>query len=360
MIKILYISSFATLQGGGQRSLLLLLKNIDRSRFSPILAVPASGELQTAAEQAGVPVEIIALARLRAMPWRGWWQGLQHLAEVVKKYGISLVHADAPRLAMYAIMLKPRFRLRVIMHARVSDRVAWQDRLIGAFADGIIAVSQGVAQRFSGARVRVIYNAVDLAAFKPRVRALAASEILHIGYFGRIHPRKGIDVLLQSLRYVQAKVTVTVMGSGDAQYLERLKQISDPAMVRFMPYQKDIVAAMNNVDVVVLPACYREGLARIILEGLALGKVVLASDLPENREALGPEFSDWLFPKDDAKALARLIDRINNDPQARLRAAERTRARAEKEFNAAVNTQRIERFYDELTHMPGRNTDKEK
>lgn len=191
--------------------------------------------------------------------------------------------------------------------------------------------------------VRILYNSVELDVFLPVPRI--NNGILKIGYFGRIHRGKGIDVLIKAVKRLGNNIEVVVMGDGDNQCLEELRQMSTHANICFKGYKKDIISDIAEVDVVVLPSIKGEGLSRIIIESMAMGKIVVASDKPSNREALGEELEEFLFPAGDDEKLAAVIERIAKNNKIISENASLCRKRAEQFFDVKKNTQEIERIY---------------
>ncbi|MFH1459648.1 MAG: glycosyltransferase [Candidatus Omnitrophota bacterium] len=354
-INILFMSSFGSLQGGGQRSLLLLLKYLDKSKFTSFVAVPDSGELSEAVSGLGVKVFVISLPRLRSLNIFRTIDSIYRLFLICREYKIDIIHTDAPRQTLYAALIKRFLKISLILHLRVTDTVGWIDKLIYPFTDKMIAVSVAVSYRFDFAhnfkdKVKVVYNAVDLEEYQmqdipsPRPKLVA-------GYFGRIARRKGIEVLIKAVKRIPDQVKLIITGSGDLQYLKELKllcigiKLED---IEFCEYHKNVIKEINNCDVIVLPSIKGEGLSRVIIEAMALGKVAIVSDLAENKEALGDELNEFIFPQGDDQALFLIIDKIIKNREILILKRNLLRKRAEEFFNAAKNTKQIENIYDEL------------
>src|SRR5512135_1638740 len=96
-IKILFITCFGDLRGGGQRSLLLLLERLDRGRFDPVLVVPDPGELKDAAARMGIDVVIMSFPRIRSLAILSVIRRLSELIQLVRRRQVALICTDAPR-----------------------------------------------------------------------------------------------------------------------------------------------------------------------------------------------------------------------------------------------------------------------
>src|SRR3990167_545754 len=117
--NILYTSSFASLKGGGQRSLYLLLKYINRERFTPFLIVSKKDELWEQVSVLGVKAAVWSFHRVRSFNIFAVLGGLIRLLEIVRRENISLIHAESPREILYASLAGRIIGVPVVFHARV-------------------------------------------------------------------------------------------------------------------------------------------------------------------------------------------------------------------------------------------------
>lgn len=351
--NILYISSFGNLKGGGQRSLLLLLKNLDKSRFVPFVIVPVPGSLEQELSKLGIESICFSFPRIRSTNVFAVLAALLRLKAIVKDNDIDIIHTDSTRETFYAGIVKLCLKVAVVIHLRVSDKVRWIDRIICKLATRMIAVSKALTSRFDGMDVKnkidIIYNAVDIDEYKPQPKAKGAVTTLIIGYFGRIVRRKSIEVLIRAVKNLKADVSLLIMGSGDEQYIADLKLLAkEDARIEFRTYKQDVRDEINSVDVVVLPSVEGEGLSRIIIEAMALAKIAVVSDKLENLEALGDDLKEFAFKSGDENDLMRILEKIQNDSTLKETVGNLSRKRAETFFDAKKNTRLIEDVYDSI------------
>lgn len=352
--NILFISSFSTLEGGGQRSLLLILKYINHDKFHPFLIVPEEGELSKAASNLETTVFSVAFSKIRSLDVISFAKNLIRLYQIVKDKKIDLIHTESPRDTFYAYLIKKTTGIKVIMHLRVDEANAWLDKLLYNFVDRLIAVSKAVvSKRFKdidkNKKIHIVYNSVELDMFHPERTRERSSCALWVGYFGRIHRRKGIEVLVRAINILtDSDVSLLVMGSGDNAYLKELKDMATSKRIVFRSYDSSVYEYIAHADVVVLPSFLGEGLSRIIIEALSMGRVVVVSDLDANVEALGREFSEFVFPAGNYNALSRIIKRIADNRSVLLEKKFMARKRAEELFDVKKNTLKIEKVYEEL------------
>jgi glycosyltransferase involved in cell wall biosynthesis len=120
-------------------------------------------------------------------------------------------------------------------------------------------------------------------------------------------------------------------------------------IINYLPPADDVRTAIAAADFVVLPS-YREGLSRVLLEAAALGRPIVASDVPGCREIVRDGDNGFLCPARDAAGLAAALDRAARTEDAEWqRMASAGRARVIAEFSAA----RVNRLYLEALAASG-------
>jgi len=137
-------------------------------------------------------------------------------------------------------------------------------------------------------------------------------------YFGRISDGKGVDRLSSAL--AQTDRQLDVVGRGDARALERARAALGPfgARIRWRGYADDdaLRASLSACACVVFPS-RSEAFGLAMIEALAAGAPVVASDIPAFRE-IAPPTGVALVDFDDARAVADAIDTVTSvhDPEA--------------------------------------------
>ena len=197
-----------------------------------------------------------------------------------------------------------------------------------ASASAIIAVSDYLADRLRSAlpealrdRVETVGNGVDAAAFQAPLRESRGR--LEIVLVGRMVPEKGVDVLLEALvRLDRADIHTTIIGSegfdpasvlSDYQRMLRRTAAGLGDAVDFLPFQPRarIAQLLSSADVVVVPSRWPEPFALTVLEGMAAGAAVVASDVGGIPEAAGG--AGLLIAPGDADLLAQALACLADD-----------------------------------------------
>jgi len=149
-VNILYTSHFSALTGGGQKSIALLVKNIDKEKFKVFLSAPEEGDLVTSLRNQEVSVDMTELPRVRIFNIFGMIKALMKLRGIVKDWNIDLIHTDSSRQTLYFGIVAQMQKIPLISHARVSSPEPWiYEKFLYHLSNKIIAVSRGARKRFS-------------------------------------------------------------------------------------------------------------------------------------------------------------------------------------------------------------------
>lgn len=200
----------------------------------------------------------------------------------------------------------------------------------------------------------VIPNGVEVATFAGaarQARFTGTSDRPTLAFLGRIdEPRKGLHVLLSALPTVLAGrpgARVLVAGPGDVAAAERELPPALHRRVEFLGLvsEADKAGLLASADLYIAPHTGGESFGIVLIEAMAAGAPVIASDLPAFIRVLGDPPAGRSFPTEDHETLAREILALLDDPAERVRlsAAGRVRAGA---FDWSVVAERVMAVYE--------------
>ena len=234
-------------------------------------------------------------------------------------------------------------------------------RFLASMPHGVFAVSQQVRQHVvdvdgvDSAKVEVVYNGLDLDHFAVAPRHLPAAGEFRIVTVGNIREVKGHDVLLRAAVSVLERfprASFYIAGEIlDAQYFAALQeQVASSARssrFHFVHDMRDIAAFLQSADLFVLPS-RSEGFSNAILEAMAAGLPVVATDVGGNAEAIERGKTGLIVSADDPAALALAINELLGEP-ARMRSmGEAGRIRVGELFTAQAMMNTISESYRQL------------
>ncbi|NNF08208.1 MAG: glycosyltransferase [Candidatus Eisenbacteria bacterium] len=214
-------------------------------------------------------------------------------------------------------------------------------------------------------RVTVVPNGVDLTAFLPgegvgELRVAAEikpddpSPILVTT--SQLTAIKGHDILMESLSKLapQHRPYLVCIGEGKEQpRLESLaRELNIASQVRFLGFHQHLGSLLEDATLVVQPS-YKEGFPNSVVEAMAKGKAIVASDLPGIREAMETDVHGVLVPSGDANILARMIRDLLDNPTKREALGRAARERAESHFSETKMVSLVEALMERVVDTHG-------
>ena len=177
--NILYLDSGSGI-GGGQRSLLLLLKLLDRSRFAPFVGCLGDSAFAAEVEKTGASVVPLSLPaahnktdKVKRFTVSDLLEDFRQLRvivqlhQAVKRHAIDLIHANSLSVALLGGIVARCHRIPILMHKRYATSYGTLDRLCERLLHRVILVSEATRWDFAPAdKQTLIYNGVDLDAFQ--------------------------------------------------------------------------------------------------------------------------------------------------------------------------------------------------
>jgi phosphatidylinositol alpha-mannosyltransferase len=223
---------------------------------------------------------------------------------------VGTFHAAAQSNAGYALFRKPLGRRA----QRIDLRIA------------VSEPARMFANRYFPGDYEIIPNGIDCERFNPRVEPLCPSRdnALTILYVGRMDRRKGVPYLLQALPLARKKmkrdIRLIMVGEGKLRgaLLHRPIPMNGIEIVvagRVSP--EDLPCYYTSADLFCSPATGRESFGIVLLEAMASGIPVVASDIPGYRRVVSDEQDGLLVAPRDPSSLARAILRLEKDPSGR-------------------------------------------
>jgi len=357
---ILVVSNHGAVVGGGELSMLELLRGLDRRRWAPALVVPDDGAVATHGRDLGLPIHVVPLPTLRR-PGYAMASSVRMLRRLARRTGAALIHANGSRAMMYGGLAGRTTGRPAVWHVRIAQSDGVVDRALYALATGVIATSDAVARRFcrAAAKVRLVPNGIDLTRFTPRAPSAALRAALGVPpssplvlSIGRFVPEKGHRHLLEAAARVErtkpdAHWVLVGAGELEARLRRQARGLGLESRVHFAGWREDVPDVLAVSDVFVLPS-ESEGFGRVVVEAMAMAHPVVATAVGGVPEVIRDGETGILVPPSDPAALADAVRSLLDDPARASRLGAAGRERAESRFSLTAHIDGIERVYTEV------------
>ncbi len=361
--------------GGVERVIITLARGIKDHGYSPFLTCPP-GELMERARSQGINVIPFSFNRMRisanpavlAQYPLAWWRSAKHILRVASEQNISLIHVHHPVSAVYAGLAASKLKIPTILHVHdgLPARPLYSLALRHAVrhASRIVCVSQTARALvetvgIGPSKVEIIYNGIDPTFLDSR--DAPAEEVTgpgpHIGVFGVVERRKGQHIFLEAATRVIQKYPTAhfwIVGplalADKVEYLRELEALANDTSLRghvtFTGFRADVARWMKAMDIVALTSVSHESFGMVLVEAMALGKLVVASNLDGPTEIIRDGVTGRVFEPGNPVSLSHAIeDLLKGDrEQVAARAAQDVLTR----FSPQLFAQRIACLYDSV------------
>jgi glycosyltransferase involved in cell wall biosynthesis len=353
--------------GGVENQLAKVVSSYDRNAFSPLVCcLSRKGKIGEELERRGIAVQVLGEEPTGFNP-RILWK----LRRLLQREGVAVLRAHKYHSAFYGVLAGHMARVPAIVpsyHLSQATRKPRRRviiRLLSHWSDAVVAVSFAVKGNLMGmgipeSKLRVIYNGVDLGDFQDLLPKEVAREGLGIppgswviGSIGRLKPQKGYGTLLQALPLLEkgglSDYSVLLAGDGKSRAdLEReSRAMGCGEKVKFLGMRRDIPRLLRAMDVFAFPSLW-EGFGTAVVEAMAAGIPVVASDLPCVREILPDEGYGLLVPANDPGALAAGLLSVWKDGTRREVTTRAAKERAWESFSLVKVVRRYQDLYREI------------
>jgi glycosyltransferase involved in cell wall biosynthesis len=391
-VRVVFVNHTAEL-GGGEIALLELVRHLDTARIQPVVVLFADGPLapllrEKLREKAEVHILALSPTVLKAEKDRLGIQSLLRGAPVIAGLGFlyrlhRLLRSLKPEI-VYTNSLKADLlggiagrvvRAPVVWHIR--DRIApdYLPRnvvslfrllarlvptdIIANSAATLATLHLPAAPDAAGLsrRACVIHDGVDPAKYDPEPAREPTGQ-LTVGLIARISPWKGQDVFLEAVRLLHGAYPFArfeIVGAatfGEREFERRVRQMQQQPdlahRVRFTGFEADIPKRLCQLDIVVHASTLAEPFGQVIIEGMAAGKPVIATNGGGVPEIVVDGVTGILVPMRDAQAMADAMRRLLGDAGLRKTMGAAARAHVQQNFSIQKTAKAVENVVEQI------------
>lgn len=318
-----------------------------------------------------------------AAKWRGKYnifeyiRGIHQIARQISRVRVDIIHSNFQMGTVAALYLKTFGYTRKAMRTAHAFhewgdgiiafilRLVFQNWVYPLLLDGEVGVSQAAVEKLSNHAAtrlwhkhpQLIYNAISPDVFENKennqtfnLNAKGEAGII-VGSIGRIIRKKGFNYLIQAMPRILSEmpnVRLVIIGEGEFRFelQQYVKRTDLDDKVRFLGQCEDPLPMLKKMDLFVLPSLY-ENFPTVILESMACGIPVVATDIPGTRELIKPGITGWLVRPADAQALGESIIEALKAPELRAKISSRAREEA-KNFSFTTIARKYEVLYQSI------------
>ena len=359
--------------GGTENHFMTLSRSLDADRFDQRFAcLRRWGPFVTELMQRQVPLDEYRVKTFRSV---NALVQQARLARSIRQHAIQIVHTYSFYGNVFAVP-PARFAAPVVI-ASIRDRAPYLtsmqkrvQRHVCRLADRVLVNAEAVktwlvGDGYDANNIVVIPNGVDLTGFTQPVdraevrRSLGVpDEAPLVAVVSRLSRLKGIEDFLHAAAVVggrHANARFAIVGEPspikNRAYLDELSQLANRLgigdRVLFTGLRSDVPAILQSVDVSVMPSL-NEALSNVLLESMAAGAPIVATEVGGTTEALTDGENGLLVQPNDPAAMAVAITRLLDHPELAQRLGHRAQETIEQRFSLAKMVSATEHLYHDL------------
>ena len=349
--------------GGSERQLVEVARSLDRDRFEPIVACfDSAGWRADELRRASIPVVEFPVRSFRATATIAI---ASSFFKWLRRARIAVVHPFDVPTVLFAVPIARAARVAVVLSSQRGDRRLFSKasqhwlNLTDRLADTIVVNSEyirdvlvseyGIPDR----RIRTCPNGIDTARFQPdgaSHRDEFPDDAIVIGVVTVLRPEKSVETLIEAFaRLRDPRLQLVIVGDGpckpDLQALAGRLRLD--GRCRFVPATPDVAAWYRSLDIFVLPSV-NESFSNSLMEAMACGCAVVASNVGGNPELVREDETGRLFEPACPEDLARQLDEVSTDAGARRRLAASGCRAVREDYSSQRATTRFAALYGEM------------
>jgi glycosyltransferase involved in cell wall biosynthesis len=384
--------------GGSYRSLLYLVQLLPKDRWRPIVVFYRDHHLVEAYRKAGCEVLLFDYPQATNLVAKAGALGRfgpTRAAILVAQKGINFARGSLALIARYVSLFRREraavlhlnngvmsgtellvaarmLGVRTIVHQRGIQPLPSSFKSIRRLIDHVISVSDAardhlVQHGLDPAACTTVHNGIDPEGFRGTVTRDAAevraslgipADALIVGNAGMVKAWKGQHVLVEAmgqLRESHPNAYCVIVGGtsdnyqGDTVYLKRItdtiEQYRLHDRVQILGYQAVVADYLQIFDVMVHTSIEPEPFSRSVLEGMTMGRAMVASRTGGTPEAIEHGVTGILVEPNAPGELATQLAALLGDPQRRAALGDRARQRIDERFSIRTNVEATQRIY---------------
>lgn len=403
--KILYVENGIG-YGGAIICLRHLVRNLDRTRFTPMVVTGRTGpqyrEIANEAQWQHIAdrhLDIVTAQRkTNAATWLDKIPGLRfitnqvlaraddlfnflpfflHLLWTAWRFKADLIHANnEPLCNRAALLVGKMLKIPTLCHVRGQQDgtrlMQWAYSLPNHFAPVSHWVSKSIRDmlKVPEEKITVIYDGLELDGLDPNINGQAFRQQCNIGdadfavgLVGLLIPWKGQEIFIDAAKQLKDQIPhlkmLIIGGTPDdcttyeAMLKQRVNAEGLSTTIIFTGHVSDMPAVYNGLDVVVSASTSPEPLGTVVIESMALGRPLIGPNHGGAAEMMQHQSTGLLFEHGSATALAQQIQQLHQQPELAQTLGANARRHALATFAVATHVEHMQNLYAQLLETKG-------
>ncbi|MBW2991799.1 glycosyltransferase [Candidatus Woesearchaeota archaeon] len=348
-VKVAHFISTSGLYGA-ERWILALLSSI--KKVSTLLICTNYDDLTLfgEAKKQGIKTKLLSTKGNYAV-----FDSVKKLSRLLKEEQIDILHTHGYKSDIIGLFAAKKAKIKVISTPHGWSKYAdpklktyeLLDRFFLIFFDLVCPHTKQLNKSLNYIkRKKLVNNFVDLKTIpKPK-----KGDPRLITYIGQLIPRKRVQDLIISLGYVKDKSTrLQIIGNGPKK--DKLMKLANnlglSSRIDFLGYREDRLDLLNNSKIFILPSTL-EYIPRVLMEAMALERVVITSDIRGNKPLIKNNETGMLVPVKNPRKIAEAVDHVQNNPEQAEKIAENAKNLIKSKFSAERAAREYEKIYSSL------------
>jgi glycosyltransferase involved in cell wall biosynthesis len=356
---IAYMGTSAGDWGGASRSLFVLLKSIDRTRFEPLVLFPEKGPILETLDQMGI--------RYLIWPPHHYKNPFTFLADIIraaklfKREKVDLLHINYGGFWRMAEVEGARLMgIPVFTHLRLVTEHPGPSfkRCTMAIANSSFTAKKS---NLGGVPAEVMHNIVDLDRYDTAVDirselGLEPNDIV-ITFAGQVRKNKGVDMLIEasaSIPNPHARFLIVGECRDKSKFPDSYtpddleNEIAHDPRIHYVGYRSDIQNVYHSSDIIVMPSRWDEPFGLINIEAGASYRPIVAASVGGIPEIVVHGVTGYLFERGDVSSFGTYLRQLVDNEQLRKKMGEAGRLHVERNFTTKPVRELEKIYYHQL------------
>jgi len=354
-MRILFLTPHGNLIYGGEKSLLLLLRELRARDVGVSVICPEPGVFVDTLNAEGFETVICPIHNLTKRTALHFADSLRRLWGVVRKFNPDIIHCNSASVAQIAIPVALLHGVPVVVHLRNDLLRPAAKRYLVTKASAVIANSV-----FTGSELKacidqrkrhVIYNPIEILNSNPMVQRVDNPMVLFVGQIASI---KGVDTFVRmaaKFKDCVQKATFVLLGDEPYHskgYLQEMKDMAEAmdvlSIIEFAGHVTNVEKYYSAASLIVVPS-RKEPFGRVAAEAMMAGRPVVASRVGGLPEVVEGNVTGFLVEPEDATGFAEKVEYLLTHPDKAKAMGQAGRERAVRIFSPQEHADKVMGVY---------------